>query len=79
MTPTERGMSQATKDYLAQVKRAKKAHNNASQMETQAKRHVPNRMIHVQRVVTKYLDNTRRFRAGDPEAVPPWEFLVRFN
>ncbi len=73
------GMSQETKDYLAQVKRDKKARDEGAQMERQAKRHVPNRMLHVQRVVNKYLDNTRRFRAGDPEAVPPWEFVVRFN
>ena len=76
---TTESMTQETKDYLAQVKRDKTARNNASQMETQAKRHVPNRMIHVQRVVGKYLDNTRRYRAGDPEALPPWEFPVRFN
>ena len=77
--PRTEGMSQATKDYLAQVKRRNKTRDEGRQMETQAKRHVPNRMIHVQRVVNQYLDNTRRYRAGDPEALPPWEFPISFK
>ena len=77
--PRTEGMTEETKAYLAQVKKDKKARNNASQMETQAKRHVPNRMIHVQRVVNRYLDNATRFRAGDPEALPPWEFPISFK
>ena len=72
-------MSQETKDYLAQVKRDNKARDVATQMEQQSARPVSNRMLHVRRVVNRYLENTRRYRAGDPEAVPPGEFPTKFN
>lgn len=72
-------MSQETKDHLRQVKKDNKARDEPAQMERQAARHTPNRMARVRRVVNKYLANSRRYHAGDSEAIAPWEFPVSFD
>jgi hypothetical protein len=66
---------------LRMKKRARKVARMEKKKKTEAQKRASlsaqftaARRNHLDRHVAAYLKNTRAFRAGDPSAVPPWDF-----
>ena len=77
--PEKEEMSDETRAYLKEKKVTNRDEDWERRLAIQAARPKSNRLVLVAHLVHKFMDNRRRWKAGDPTAIPISEFKIRID